>query len=64
MSLEVLRANLISHLGLEKKMSCRSESGLLPSDIEDSAGPPSSGVVVQTEADAELIAMLAQAARA
>lgn len=39
-----------------------SEGGFMPSDMEDSAGLPPSGVVAQSECDAELAAMLARAA--
>lgn len=39
-----------------------SEGGLMPSDAEGSAGLPPSGVVAQSEADAKMAAVLAQAA--
>lgn len=43
-------------------MNAASEGGLLPSDAEDSVGPPQSGVVAHSETDAQLAAMLAWAA--
>lgn len=36
-----------------------SEGGLMPSEVEDSAGLPPSGVLAQSEADVELAAVLA-----
>lgn len=57
-----LRASSISHLRLMKRM-IRLEASLEPSEADDSTELAPSGATFQSEADAEMVAMLALAAK-
>lgn len=53
--------SLISHSGTERKMKCHSlhqRVGFMPSDADDSSVLPPLGVTAQSEAEAELAAVL------
>lgn len=60
-----LRTSSITHLGLTERMSCRSwhRGGLETSQADDLAESAPTGTEFQSEADAEMVIVLAQAAK-